>query len=308
MRLAGSLAGVLLAGGAQAATPEGHWAMLDQYCVKCHNTTDWAGEMALDTMDHTDSAVAADAETWEKVIVRMRGRLMPPPGEKRPANAEMDSFVHWMEGRIDANAAGKPQAGYVPLHRLNRREYAYAIRDLFGLTFDPSALLPQDDLSDGFDTTAKVLQVSPTFLDQYLAAARSVAVQAVGNPGQRMVGTPYTNPVPGPQHNHVEGLPCGTRGGFAVDHIFPADGEYELNISTVARALWVEGMEFENRLVALVEGVVVYETSLGGGADQKAIDQKGDAPVDAINARLKNIRFHAKAGQHHVAVTFRARS
>jgi hypothetical protein len=205
-------------------------------------------------------------------------------------------------------AAQKTEPGYVPLHRLNRREYANAMRDLFDLDFDPSSLLPQDDLSDGFDNVAKVLQVSPTFLDQYLAAARNVAVQAVGNPSQRLVGTPYTNPVPGPQHNHVQGLPFGTRGGFAVDHIFPADGEYELNINNMARALWVEGMEFENRLVALVDGVVVYETTIGGDTDQKAIDQKGDAPVDAINTRLKNIRFNAKAGQHRVAVTFRARS
>jgi hypothetical protein len=122
------------------------------------------------------------------------------------------------------------------------------------------------------------------------------------------VGTPYSNPVPGPQHNHVDGLPFGTRGGFAVDHIFPVDGEYELNINNMARALWVEGMEFENTLVALVDGVKIYETRLGGDDDQKAIDQQGDAPVDAINARLKNIRFQAKAGQHRVAVTFRARS
>jgi hypothetical protein len=106
----------------------------------------------------------------------------------------------------------------------------------------------------------------------------------------------------------VEGLPLGTRGGFAVDHIFPADGEYELNINDMARALWVEGMEFENTLVALVDGVKVYETKIGGDADQKAIDQKGDAPVDAINRRLKNIRFQARAGQHRVAVTFRART
>jgi hypothetical protein len=233
---------------------------------------------------------------------------MPPPGEKRPSTAEMDDFVHWMEGRIDSAAMKHVEPGYVPLHRLNRREYANAVRELFNLEFDPSALLPQDDLSDGFDNVAKVLQVSPTFLDQYMAAARYVAVKAVGNPAQRPVGTPYTNPFGGPQHNHVEGLPFGTRGGFGVDHIFPADGEYELNINNMARALWVEGMEFENRLVAMVDGRVVYETSLGGDTDQKAIDQKGDAPVDAINARLKNIRFQAKAGQRRVVVTFRARS
>ncbi|HTQ35459.1 MAG TPA: DUF1592 domain-containing protein [Steroidobacteraceae bacterium] len=306
------LATALMVGGARAAPPpaagDAHWAMIGKYCLDCHNTTDWAGQLALDALDHSDAAVTGDAETWEKVIRKLRGGLMPPPGKPHPAGTDAQSFVHWMESRIDQAAAGKSAVGYVPLHRLNRREYANAVRDLFGLTFDPTALLPQDDLSDGFDNTAKVLQVSPTFLDQYLAAARNVAVQAVGNPAQRPVGTPYTNPVPGPQHNHVEGLPFGTRGGFAVDHIFPADGEYELNINDMARALWVEGMEFENHLIALVDDVVVYETTLGGDADQKAIDQKGDAPVDAINRRLKNIRFEARAGQHRVAVTFRARS
>jgi hypothetical protein len=285
-----------------------HWAMVDKYCVECHNTTDWAGKLALDTLDHDTAALPADAETWEKVIRRMRGRLMPPPGEPRPASADLDAFVHWMEGTLDTAAADHVAPGYVPLHRLNRREYTNAVRDLFQLDFDPASLLPQDDLSDGFDNVAKVLQVSPTFLDQYLAAARTVAVQAVGNPGSRPVGTPYNNPFGGPQHNHVEGLPLGTRGGFAVEHIFPADGEYELNINDMARALWVEGMEYENTLVAMVDGVKVYETKIGGDADQKAIDQKGDAPVDAINKRLKNIRFQAKAGQRRVLVTFRART
>ncbi len=306
-----ALAGMLAGSAALPAAPHGGnepWALLDQYCVDCHNTTDWAGELALDILERSASSVPAEAETWEKVIRRMRGSLMPPPGQPRPAAAESAAFVQWLEGRIDEAALKHVEPGHVPLHRLNRREYTNAVRELFDLEFDPTSLLPQDDLSDGFDNVAKVLQVSPTFLDQYLAAARSVALQAVGNPDQRPVGTPYNNPVPGPQHNHVDGLPFGTRGGFAVDHIFPADGEYELNINNMARALWVEGMEFENTLVALVDGVKIYETRLGGETDQKAIDQKGDAPVDAINARLKNIRFHARAGQHRVVVTFRARS
>jgi Protein of unknown function (DUF1592)/Protein of unknown function (DUF1588)/Protein of unknown function (DUF1585)/Protein of unknown function (DUF1587)/Protein of unknown function (DUF1595)/Planctomycete cytochrome C len=302
------LVAMSLAGAASAQSPDAHWAMVDKYCTECHNATDWAGGMALDTIEHSVAAVPSDAETWEKVVRRLRGSLMPPPGEPRPPTADIDSFVHWMEGNIDAAAAHQVEAGYVPLHRLNRREYTNAVRYLFDLDFDPTTLLPQDDLSDGFDNVAKVLQVSPTFLDQYLAAARTVAVQAVGNPTARPVGTPYSNPFGGPQHFHVEGLPLGTRGGFAVDHIFPVDGEYELNINDMARALWVEGMEFENTLVCLVDGVLIYEVKIGGDADQKAIDQKGDPPVDAINKRLKNIRFQARAGQHRVVVTFRART
>jgi hypothetical protein len=305
---AAALSGQVFAAERQARTADDHWGMVGEYCVSCHNTEDWAGKLALDTMNHDEAAIPADAETWEKVVRRMRGRLMPPPGEPRPASAELDSFVHWMEGRIDAAAAGHVEPGYVPLHRLNRREYTNAVRDLFALEFDPTTLLPQDDLSEGFDNVAKVLQVSPTFLDQYLSAARSVAVQAVGNPAARPAGAPYTNPFGGPQHFHVEGLPLGTRGGFAVDHIFPVDGEYELNINDMARALWVEGMEFENTVVAMVDGRKIYEMKIGGEEDQKAIDQKGDPPVDAINKRLRNIRFNATAGQHRVVVTFRART
>jgi mono/diheme cytochrome c family protein len=287
-----------------AFAADGHWEVIDKYCVTCHNATDWAGSIAMDTLDRDN--VAGDAETWESAIKRMRGRLMPPPGEPRPDAARLDAFVGWMEGRIDSAAHSSP--GYVQLHRLNRREYANAIQYLVGLTIEPATLLPQDDLSDGFDSVANVLQVSPSFLDQYLAAARTVAVQAVGNPSARVVGTPYANQDAGPQQTHIEGLPLGTRGGMAIDHIFPADGEYELNVNDMARALWVEGMEFENTLVALVDGRIVYEVRLGGEEDQKAIDQKGDPPVDAINKRLKNIRFRATAGQHRVAVTFRSRS
>ncbi|MEY2853122.1 MAG: hypothetical protein RL030_254 [Pseudomonadota bacterium] len=302
--LAVALAAPLLAAG----SADDHWGMVDKYCVACHNTTDWAGKLALDTLPHEETGIPDEAETWEKVIRRMRGRLMPPPGEPRPPTADLDSFVGFLETRIDAAAPAHVDPGYVPLHRLNRREYTNAVRDLFALEFDPTTLLPQDDLSEGFDNVAKVLQVSPTFLDQYLAAARSVAVQAIGNPSARPVGTPYSNPSGGPQHFHVEGLPFGTRGGFAVEHIFPADGEYELNINDMARALWVEGMEFQNALVAMVDGKIIYEVNIGGDEDQKAIDQKGDGPVDAINKRLRNIRFNATAGQHRVVVTFRART
>jgi mono/diheme cytochrome c family protein len=301
------------AGAAGAAAPaagapnaDGHWAMLGKYCQDCHNATDWAGGIAMDTM--TAEGIPQDAEVWEKVVKRLRGGLMPPPGEPRPANAEIGAFVSWMEGSLDKVAQQHPDPGFVVLHRLNRREYANAVQYLLGLDVDPASLLPQDDVSDGFDNVAKVLQVSPSFLDQYLAAARTVAVEAIGNPTARPVGTPYQNPFGGPQHFHVEGLPLGTRGGFAVEHTFPADGEYELNINDMAHALWVEGMEFDNTLVALVDGKKVYEVKLGGDTDQKSIDQKGDPSVDAINKRLKNIRFRATAGQHTVAVTFRARS
>ncbi|MEN9705507.1 MAG: hypothetical protein RLZZ393_1386 [Pseudomonadota bacterium] len=291
---------------AEPVAAAGHFAMLEKYCVGCHNATDWAGGIAMDTL--SKDTIPADAEIWEKVVSRTRGGLMPPPGEPRPKGQELKAFVSWMEGTIDRAALPKMEPGHVPLHRLNRREYTNAVETLLGLKLDPSALLPQDDYSDGFDNIAKVLQVSPSFLDQYLSAARNVAVMAVGNPAARPAGTPYVNNEGGKQLTHVEGLPLGTRGGMVVDHVFPADGEYQLNIGDMAHALWVEGMEFENQLIVVVDGRKVYETTLGGDEDQKSIDQKGDPAVDQINLRLRNIRFKAKAGQHRLGVTFLARS
>ncbi len=280
------------------------WMLIDKYCAGCHNVEDWAGGVAFDSLD--PHAIPQDAETWEKVVNRLRGRLMPPPGEPRPDTKTLDTFVGWVEGNIDAAAAKEPEPGYVLLHRLNRKEYANAVRYLLDVDTDPTSLLPQDEVSDGFDNIANVLQVSPSFLDQYFSAARNMALLAVGNPGSRPVGVPYVSG--GKQQTHIEGLPLGTRGGLLVEHSFPADGEYELNIGDLARALWVEGMEFDNTLIATLDGVKFFETKLGGNDDQKAIDQKGDPSVDAINKRLKNIRFKAKAGQHKVGVTFLART
>ena len=133
-----------------------NWPMLKQYCEKCHNTEDWAGNIAFDTMMPSD--IGGDAETWEKAIVKLRGRLMPPPGQKQPPADQIHSFVHFMETSLDNSAASRPpQPGRVALHRLNRKEYANAIWDLLAVKVDPSTVLPTDDTIDGFDNVANVL-------------------------------------------------------------------------------------------------------------------------------------------------------
>ena len=278
-----------------------HWSMLGNYCQKCHNAEDWAGGLAFDTL--TPDSIGADAETWEKAMVKLRGRLMPPPGQKQPDAQTIRSFVSWMENNLD-HATTRPDPGRVALHRLNRKEYANAVWDLLAVRVDANTILPTDDTIDGFDNVANVLQVSPSFLDQYLSAARSVAVDAVGevplNPG----GTQYIVKNAGSQQGYEDGLPLGTRGGMQVTHFFPADGEYELNIGNMAVALWVTGMNFRNHLIATLDGKKFFETDIGGEEDMKSIDQKQDPAVDAINKRLKEIRFTAKAGPHKVAVTF----
>ena len=279
-----------------------HWGMLKQYCSKCHNAEDWAGGVAFDTM--TPQEIPDQAEIWEHAMRKLRGRLMPPPGNPQPDAGTIHSFVGWMENTLDTAAATRPDPGRVSLHRLNRKEYANAVWDLLRINVDPNTILPQDDRSDGFDNVASVLQVSPSFLDQYLSAARGIAVDAVGEIPEHPIGIQYIVKNPSTQFFHIDGMPLGTRGGLLVEHEFPADGEYELNIGNLAIALWVTNLEFKNTLIATLDGKKFWQGDIGGEEDLKAIDQKQDPAVDAINARLKGIRFKATAGPHKVAVTF----
>ena len=289
-----------------AGTAASPWAMLDQYCGECHNATDWAGWVAFDTISPDE--IPQNAEILEKAVRKLRGQLMPPGGNPRPDNATTNAFIAWMEGNLDAAGKAHPDPGRVGLHRLNRKEYANAVKDLLNVQIDPEALLPRDDSQDGFDNVANALQVTPAFIDQYVSAARVVALQALGNKDALPGGTTYRSRAPSTQFFHEEGMPLGTRGGIVVEHNFPADGEYVISIANMAQALWVYNLEFQNTLIVTVDGAQIYETKIGGEEDMKAIDQKQDPAVDAINQRLKNIRFQAKAGVHKVAVAFRHRT
>jgi hypothetical protein len=150
--LAGSGAPAAAEGEEAGAAPPPQWQMLDERCSKCHNGIDWAGGIAFDTLSADN--IHADAEVWEKAIRKLRGRLMPPPGETQPDQQSIDSFVSWMEGKLDGIAAAHPDPGYVGLHRLNRTEYAREIDRLLGLSVDVKALLPKDVSSEGFDNVA----------------------------------------------------------------------------------------------------------------------------------------------------------
>ncbi len=281
---------------------------VNQYCVECHNFTDWAGGIAFDTMSM--DMVAEDAAVWEHAVEKLRGSLMPPiSAEAMPDDAARYEFVGWMESYLDHVGGMQEWVGHVPLHRLNRKEYANAIRDLLGIEVEAEALLPQDASADGFDNIAEALNVSPSFLEQSLNAARTVAAQAIGDPNARTGGAVYNvTGDSGDQETHVEGLPLGTRGGMAVEHYFPADGEYVLNIGNLAQRLWVANQEFTHTVIATYDGEKIFELDIGGGEDLRAIDQIGDPAVDMINQRLKDIRFDAEAGPHTVAVTFLHRS
>ncbi len=202
-------------------------AVLDQFCVTCHNQRANTGGLALDTKNFDN--VAEDAETWEKVIRKVEAGMMPPANAPRPGPALLESLRINLETRLDEAAARNPHPGAPLLHRLNRTEYANAIRDLLALDVDVATLLPADDSSEGFDNIADALTVSPSLVQGYLSAAMKISRLAVGD----MTLLPYTVDYPAPQNlvqdGHLEGLPLGTLGGMVVEHSFPLDGEYEIN-------------------------------------------------------------------------------
>ena len=295
-------------------TPVG---LVDQYCIGCHSERGKAGGLTLAGLDLND---AHNAEIAEKVIRKLRGGLMPPAGSRRPDNQSAAAFVTSLEKTIDARTT-VTTPGRVPLRRLNRREYANAVRDLVGLNIEAKAFLPDDNVKGNFDNNASALQVSPNFVDQYIYAARTIARDAIGNPKAPNVLTTYGDvedmvislppsgaPGTGRQQHRLEGMPFGTRGGMVVEHNFPADGEYELTIGDMALAREVPRMEFENTVLVLLDGKEFYRTTIGGEKDHKAIDQTLDPAVAEINGRLRKIRFKATQGQHKLAVTFLHRS
>ena len=221
---------------ASAATPSPdaavHAALLDQYCITCHNqrlSDRGTVPIELETADLGD--VPGEAALWEKVIRKLRTGSMPPAGRPRPDPAAAGAFASWLEAAIDRAAAAHPNPGRTePLHRLNRTEYQNAIRDLLALDVDAAALVPADDQSYGFDNIAGVLKVSPTLLERYMRAAREISRLAVGASPMAPAGETFRVVSDLSQYRHRDGLPFGTRGGMSVDYNFPRDGEYDIEI------------------------------------------------------------------------------
>lgn len=283
--------------------------LLEKYCTDCHNATDWAGGVAFDTMAFDE--IGDEAEIWEQTVRKLRGNLMPPPGKPQPTAAESQRFVRWMEGRLDEAAAARPNPGHVVLHRLNRTEYASAIKALLAIDVDPKTLLPPDTESGGFDNVAEVLSVSPSFLEQYISAARRLSTQAVGEASAKPLRSVYRAPTKVNRNGHVDGLPLGTRGGMLVSHYFPADGEYQMNLyldsvdSNLLRSYW---LEYRNTLIVTVNGRKVFEDSLGGEEDQAAVDRGLMPAARKIQDRFRNIRIKVLAGTHEIGIAFLGRS
>ena len=290
---------------AQGNELEENWNTLETYCMDCHNFEDYAGGVDFSFFGSGD--VGAESEIFERVLKKMRGSVMPPPSQDQPSVEQRWAFIHSLENALDAHAQEHPEPGRIGLHRLNRTEYVNAIYDITGLQLDTELVLPKDDNSDGFDTVANVLKISPSFLDQYISAARTVANDSVGDRDPRNALTVYGMDLSN-QGGHVDGLPLGTRGGVLVEHVFPVDGEYAFNIEGMASAGYVMGMEYEHTLVLTIDGEKVFERNIGGGEDFRMLDQEQAPAVAEINGRFRDLRFQLSSGVHEIGVAFIARS
>jgi mono/diheme cytochrome c family protein len=233
-------ASLLTAAPPQQQTPAANpnRALLDRYCVGCHNQRLKTAKLEMDLMDiaHPEK----DAVVWERAIRKLRGGMMPPPGAARPTAADVNSLATYLEDSLDKAAAANPNPGSVRIHRLNRAEYANAARDMFGIDVDAGALLPTDDISEGFDNIASALKVSPSFLDQYLLAARSVVKKAVGTP---FTGTEVKSTVRGIDASVP--LPPGARGGITARFLFPYEGDYEIRATGNPAVFTVDGKSID---------------------------------------------------------------
>jgi hypothetical protein len=228
------LAAVLAGAFASSAFAQNTRPFLTQYCATCHNARVKSGGLALETLDRAN--VQGHAESWEKVVRKVRAGLMPPDGAPKPPQAAREAFVSALETDLDRTAARRLDPGAPALHRLNRAEYANVIRDLLSLDVDVSALLPPDDSAAGFDNIADVLGVSPALIEGYVAAAAKVSRLALGDPSSGLDRATYRVPGDQPQDAHVDGLPLGTRGGIVIRHTFPLDAEYDLQVTQAGGA------------------------------------------------------------------------
>ena len=272
------------------------------YCFTCHNDKLKTGGLALDRPELAD--VAAHADVWEKVIRKVRTGMMPPAGVPRPSAAERDVLLSSLVASLDEAAKDRPNPGRPLVHRLNRAEYANAIRDLLALDVDVSTMLPPDDSSAGFDNNADVLGVSPVLLESYLTAAERISALALGDRSLPPAGEIYRVRQDESQDRHVPGLPLGTVGGILIDTTLPLDGEYQFRVTLFRTNLGtMRGLEYEHQLEISVDGERVHLAAFGGDKEILASSDNPTTTGDAVDGRF-TARVKLKAGPHKIGVAF----
>jgi len=287
------------------------WAMLNTYCTDCHNDAELTAELSLE--GRRSGEVHSDPEIWEKVLHKLEIGAMPPRDQPQPDGETRATFVAALTGTLDAAAAANPFAGATTVHRLNRAEYANAVRDLLGVEADLTELLPSDGGDFGFDNIAEVLTTSPFLLERYLTVALRVADMAIGNPDAVVTGTTYRIPFDLTQNKHLDGMPLGTRGGTKVTHTFPADGEYVFSarlVRGVEEGLFgVEGHDRPHEFLVLVDGTTVYSSEIAGKEDHEVSVSEGfNTAQFSVDERLTSPPIPVTAGPHDVVFTWKERT
>ena len=275
---------------AQPADAAAQRALVDRYCVGCHNDLTTSGNLRLDNADL--SAVGEHGELWEKVVQKLRGGLMPPPGRPRPEPAVYEGFASWLETELDRAAAANPNPGRTEtFHRLNRTEYQNIVRDLLAIDIDFNNLLPIDDSGGGdapFDNIASSLRLTQSLMEVYLSVANRVTRLAVGGapPEAELQFRVHADL---DQRVYFEGMPFGTRGGISVDHIFAVDGEYEIEVGVRGGGTGHIDLALDGERIALIE---VVPRRRGGGE------------YDGPTASSRFVRIPIEAGPRQITAAF----
>jgi mono/diheme cytochrome c family protein len=286
--------------------PAENRALVDKYCVSCHNERAKTAGLMLDKMNDAD--LGGGAETWEKVVRKVRVGMMPPQGMPQPDEATRHAFISSLTTALDAAAIAHPNPGRPLLRRLNRAEYANAIHDLLALDVDPTTLLPPDDAAYGFDNIGDVLGVSPVLLERFMDAAGKVSALAVGDPDIGAGSDTFRIRQDASQDVHIEGMPLGTIGGILGKVVLPLDGEYLLSVKMFRTNLGVmRGLEYEHEIEFSVDGERVHSFKMGGEADFKANLVNMTKAGDEVDERGR-VRLRLTAGPHEIAAAFVRRS
>jgi len=290
-------------------SPVAYQEMLNKYCITCHNERSKipaGAPLALDKANLKDPG--ADADVWEKVVRKLGVGAMPPRNSPTPGSAQLNAFRSTLIANLDGAAAAKSYPGRYVLHRLNRTEYANAVRDLLDVRIDVSELLPSDGGDFGFDNIATALTTSPLLLERYLTAALRISELAVGDPEAEPGTATFSIGTVVSQGQHVEGLPLGTRGGLLAQYDFPADGEYVFYgrlLRTVAEGyMGVEGQETPHQFIVTLDGKQVFAAPIGGKEDHESSSKNIVISREEIDKRMTSPRIKVTAGPHEVGFTF----
>ena len=285
-----------------AESPAEHQALVSRYCLDCHSAAERAGDLSLEGVELAEAG--QHPEIWERVVRKLRVAMMPPSDAPQPAALERAALVSWLERRLDRAAAESLEPGPSLVRRLNRAEYANAVRDLLHVEIDATALLPPDDSAYGFDNIADALNTSPAHVEQYLSAAGKIAALAVGDPDTGPAAQTFRIRQDESQDIPVIGMPLGTVGGGMARVVLPLDGEYRLDVTYFKSNLGaMKGLEFPHEFEIAVDGERVHLATIGGTEDFTELMRNITEAADAVGKR-SSTTVPLTAGAHDISVGF----